>query len=122
MSAEEQLYVSLDGILGRNVKRVQDGLKRVKEAMETEDRSNTKDNFSTWTRRGSGLGVYFVVFVCLCVLRCVCADVSSPIPTSYTTRGYSASLLPSTKQQASPGAEVETGDNSWLKSLCKCLV
>jgi len=27
---EEQLYVSLDGILGRNVKRVQDGLKRVK--------------------------------------------------------------------------------------------
>ena len=73
---EEQLYVSLDGILGRNVKRVQDGLKRVKEAMETEDRSNTKDNFSTWTRRGSGLGVYFVVFVCVCVCVCVCADAS----------------------------------------------
>ena len=78
---EEQLYVSLDGILGRNVKRVQDGLKRVKEAMETEDRSNTKDNFSTWTRRGSGLGVYFVVFVCVCVCRCL--GVSSPIPTSH---------------------------------------
>ena len=72
---EEQLYVSLDGILGRNVKRVQDGLKRVKEAMETEDRSNTKGNFSTWTRRGSGVGVYFVVFVCVCVCVCVCACV-----------------------------------------------
>ena len=83
---EEQLYVSLDGILGRNVKRVQDGLKRVKEAMETEDRSNTKDNFSTWTRRGSGLGVYFVVFVCVCACVCVCRcfRVSSPIPTSHT--------------------------------------
>ena len=47
MSVEEQLYVSLDGILGRNVKRVQDGLKRVREAMETEGRSNAKDDVST---------------------------------------------------------------------------
>ena len=76
---EEQLYVSLDGILGRNVKRVQDGLKRVREAMETEGRSNAKDDVSTWTRRGSGLGVYFVVFVCVrvcvCVRACVCVCV-----------------------------------------------
>ena len=68
VSVEEQLYVSLDGILGRNVKRVQDGLKRVREAMEMEGRSNTKADFSTMDKKRKWIQV--------CVFRCVsCACV-----------------------------------------------
>ena len=82
MSVEEQLYVSLDAIFGRNVKRVQDGLKRVREAMETEGRSNAKDDVSTWTRRGIQWFrcvlrcVCVCACVCVCVCVCVCADAS----------------------------------------------
>ena len=82
---EEQLYVSLDGILGRNVKRVQDGLKRVREAMETEDRSITKDDFSTLDKKRKWIRcVLCCVCVCACVCVCRCFRVSSPIPTSHT--------------------------------------
>ena len=74
---EEQLYVSLDGILGRNVKRVQDGLKRVKEAMETEGRSNTKDDFSTMDKKRKWFRcVLRCVCVCVHVRVCVCAEAS----------------------------------------------
>ena len=66
---EGRLYVSLDGILGRNMKRVQDGLKRVREAMETEGRSNAKDDFSTLDKKR-----FRCVLRCVCV--CVCADAS----------------------------------------------
>ena len=77
MAVEEQLYVSLDsldGILGRNVKRVQDGLKRVREAMEMEGRSNTKDDFSTMDKKRKWIQVcapLCVCAVCVCVFVCV---------------------------------------------------
>ena len=62
VGVEGRLYCSLDGILGRNVKRVQDGLKRVREAMETEGRSDAKDDFSTLDKKRK----WIEVCVCAC--------------------------------------------------------
>ena len=67
VGVEGRLYCSLDGILGRNVKRVQDGLKRVREAMETEGRSDAKDDFSTLDKKRKWIEVYVCV-VCVCTV------------------------------------------------------
>ena len=48
------------------MKRVQDGLKRVREAMETEGRSNAKDDFSTLDKKRKWIEV--------CALWCVCVQ------------------------------------------------
>ena len=79
VGVEGRLYCSLDGILGRNVKRVQDGLKRVREAMETEGRSDAKDDFSTLDKKRKWIEV------CVCVV-CVYSRcrVSSPVCTLHT--------------------------------------
>ena len=69
VGVEGRLYCSLDGILGRNVKRVQDGLKRVREAMVTEGRSDAKDDFSTLDKKRKWIEV------CVCVW-CVCTVVA----------------------------------------------
>ena len=79
---EEQLYVSLVGILGRNVKRVQDGLKRVREAMETEGRSNAKDDFSTLDKKRKWIQV--------CVLRLVPFPLHTPQSLTRHTRSTGA--------------------------------
>ena len=67
VAVEGRLYCSLDGILGRNVKRVQDGLKRVREAMETEGRSNAKDDFSTLDKKRKWIEVCALWCVCVCL-------------------------------------------------------
>ena len=61
VGVEGRLYYSLDGILRRNVKRVQDGLKRVREAMETEGRSDAKDDFSTLDKKRKWIEVRMCV-------------------------------------------------------------
>ena len=79
VAVEGRLYCSLDGILGRNVKRVQDGLKRVREAMETEGRSNAKDDFSTLDKKRKWIEVCALWCVCVCVYSHF--RVSSPVCT-----------------------------------------
>ena len=64
VGVEGRLYSSLDGVLGRNVKRVQDGLKRVREALEKEGRSDAKDDFSTLDKKRKWIEV------CECVCAC----------------------------------------------------
>ena len=76
VSVEGRLYGSLNGVLWRNVKRVQDGLKRVRESLEKEGRSDAKDDFSTLDKKRKWIEVGVCVHsrcmcVCLCV-HCVC--------------------------------------------------
>ena len=79
VGVEGRLYNTLDGVLGRNVKRVQDSLKRVKEGLEKEGRSNAKDDFSTLDKKRKWIEVcacvracvYVHTYICVFVLMCM---------------------------------------------------